>query len=56
MHRIQTIGLFHTPETMKEMEDWINNARDPAVTTAAYMMFNFMAAAHNKMVDEMEEL
>lgn len=54
MERIQTIGLFHTPESMEELQTWIDNARDPAVTTAAFMMYNFIADLHNKMIDEME--
>ncbi len=54
MKRIQTIGLFHTPDTWEELNSWIESARDPAVTTAAYMMFNFIATQHNNMIDEME--
>tara|TARA_B100000497_G_C7359504_1_gene233289 strand:+ start:56 stop:232 length:177 start_codon:yes stop_codon:yes gene_type:complete len=52
MTKIDTLGMFHTPKDMRELEAWINKARDPMVLTGAMMMYNLMATIHNDMIDQ----
>ena len=48
------IGLFHTPKTLKELEDWVVAHKDPHVTTAFGMTWNFMAT-HFDCVEKEEK-
>ena len=41
------IGLFHTPESMQELESWIYASRDPMVATSAFMMYNFLLSKYD---------
>ena len=41
------IGFFHTPESMEELQNWIEEARDPMVTTAAMMMWNLLTSQYD---------
>lgn len=38
------IGLFATPESMEDLQSWLEKARDPYVTTASMMMYNFLVS------------
>ena len=44
---LKTIGFFHTPKDMQEIQNWINQAREPMVTTAAYMMYNLLVSEYD---------
>ena len=44
---LKTIGFFHTPKDMEEIQNWINQAREPMVTTAAYMMYNLLVSEYD---------
>lgn len=46
------IGLFHTPETQYYLETWVAGQRDPAVTTAFGMTYNYIVSQANKAVAE----
>jgi len=37
-------NMFATPESQKELNDWITATNDPMVITAAMMMMNFIVA------------
>jgi hypothetical protein len=41
------IGFFHTPESMEELQNWIESANDPMVTTAAMMMWNLLTSQYD---------
>jgi len=41
------IGFFHTPESMEELQNWIESANDPIVTTAAMMMWNLLTSQYD---------
>jgi hypothetical protein len=43
----QPIGLFHTPESMQELEKWIYAANDATVVTAAFMMYNLLTSQYD---------
>ena len=40
------IGLFHTPESMEELQKWIESTKDPLVATGAYMMWNLLSSKY----------
>jgi len=44
--KLAPIGFFHTPKDMRELENWIEAARDPMVTTAAMMMYNLLVTEY----------
>jgi len=44
--KLKPIGFFHTPESMEELENWIESASDPMVTTAAMMMWNLLTSKY----------
>lgn len=44
---MKPINLFATPESMKDLEDWLVAARDPMVTTGAMMMYNLLVSKYN---------
>ena len=48
----KTIGLFHTPASMQEMENWLSKVNDPHVITGAMMMYNLMVTQYNKLLEE----
>lgn len=52
MQKQKTVGLFHTPDSMQELEDWLKEANDPMVLTGAMMMYNLMVTRYNKLLDE----
>jgi len=52
MQKQKTVGLFYTPKSMQELEDWLIKANDPKVLTGAMMMYNLMATQYNKLLDE----
>jgi len=41
---MKPINFFATPNSMKDLEDWLAAARDPMVTTAAMMMYNLLVS------------
>ena len=45
--KLKPIGFFHTPEKMEELENWIESASDPMVTTAAMMMWNLLTSQYD---------
>ena len=45
--KLSPIGFFHTPKDMRELENWIAQARDPMVTTAAMMMWNLLVTEYD---------
>ena len=53
--KMQTLGGFHTPENMRELENWIEKTRDPLVLTGAMMMFNLLTERNNEIIDEVLE-
>ena len=55
MDRQKTIGLFHTPASMEEMENWIIKANDPYVLTGAMMMYNLMVTQYNTLLNGRKE-
>jgi len=55
MDRQKTIGLFHTPASMEEMENWIIKANDPYVLTGAMMMYNLMVTQYNTLLNERKD-
>ena len=52
MEKKSTIGLFHTPESMQELEDWLIKVDDPVVLTGAMMMYNLMVRQYNELLEE----
>ena len=51
MEKQNTIGMFHTPESMEELENWIAATKDPKVITAAMMMHNLWVTKWNQQAD-----
>ena len=41
------IGIFHTPESMDELQKWIDSTKDPLVVTGAYMMWNLLTSKYD---------
>lgn len=39
-------GLFHTPESIKELQDWLKAQNDPMVTMAAAMTENLIRSQY----------
>jgi len=39
-------GLFHTPESTKELQDWLKAQNDPMVTMAAVMTENLIRSQY----------
>jgi hypothetical protein len=39
-------GIFHTPESTKELEDWLKAQKDPLVTMAAIMTENLIRSQY----------
>ena len=57
MSTIKPVGLFHTPENMQELQDWLaqfTGQEAVAVNTAAFMAWN-LAAKLTTPTDEQEE-
>jgi len=52
MEKLQPIGLFHTPENMDELQNWLNETKDPLVLTGAMMMYNLLVTEFNKVSEE----
>ena len=55
MEKQWTNALFHTPETMEELENWLIKTKDPLVLTGAMMMYNLMVTQMNKMLEELQQ-
>ena len=55
MQKQKTIGLFHTPDSMQELEDWLKETNNPMVLTGAMMMYNLMVTRYNKLLDEVTQ-
>ena len=55
MQKQQKFDLFHTPDSMHELEDWLIKANDPNVLTGAMMMYNLMVTRYNKLLDEVTQ-
>lgn len=56
MSTIKPVGLFHTPENMQELQDWLaqfTGQEAAAVNTAAFMAWN-LAAKLTAQADEQE--
>lgn len=48
--KIQEVGLFHTPKTWEELQDWLeglNGSEKAMATTAAVMAWNLAAYVTN---------
>ena len=56
MEKFNTIGLFHTPKDMRELEDWLSQANDPVALTGAMMMYNLMVTKLNGLIDQLNEV
>ena len=41
---MKPVGLFATPESMEDLQSWLEKANDPYVTTASMMMYNFLVS------------
>ena len=44
---MKPIDMFATPNSMRDLEAWLIKARDPAVTTAAMMMYNLLVSKYD---------
>ena len=55
MEQLKENGLFHTPETMEELENWLMKTKDPLVLTGAMMMYNLMVTQMNKMLEDLQQ-
>lgn len=44
---LKTLNLFHTPESMREVEDYLLQVREPVATVAAMMMYNLLVSKYN---------
>jgi len=44
---MKPITFFATPDSMKDLEDWISAARDPMVTISAMMMYNYLVTNYD---------
>lgn len=57
MSKLQPVGLFHTPESVDELQDWLSQFKGDeavAVTTAAFMAWNLCAKLTNTTDEEAE--
>lgn len=43
---MKPVNLFATPESMGELEAWLENTRDPMVVTGAMMMYNLLVTSY----------
>jgi hypothetical protein len=41
------IGLFATPESMQDLQAWLENTRDPYTMTGAMMMYNLLVSKYD---------
>jgi hypothetical protein len=44
---MKPIDLFATPESMDNLQSWLEKARDPHVTTASMMMYNLLVSKYD---------
>ena len=49
---MHTVVLFHTPETKEYLEKWVYAHRDPRVTTAYMMTYNFIISKLRALAEE----
>ena len=45
--KFKTLDMFHTPESMREVEDYLLQVREPVATVAAMMMYNLLVYKYN---------
>jgi len=55
MEKLEPIGLFHTPENMDELMDWLNATKDQTVVTGAMMMYNILVTHFNQVEEEQDQ-
>lgn len=48
-------NMFATPESMDDLMQWVENCRDPYVTTGVMMMYNLMVELTQDETLTMEE-
>jgi len=51
--QMSPINFFATPDSMKDLQSWLEDARDPMATTAAMMMYNLLVT--NYEMNEKQE-
>lgn len=44
---MRPVNLFATPASMRDLEYWLINARDPMVITGAMMMYNLLVTSYD---------
>jgi hypothetical protein len=44
---MKPINVFATPNSMKELETWLEAVRDPIATTGAMMMYNLLVSKYD---------
>lgn len=52
---MEPIGFFATPDSMKDLEDWLVDARDPMVMIAAMMMYNLLVSNYDMKAKEADK-
>lgn len=52
---MKPINLFAIPNSMKELETWLEAVRDPFVTTGAMMMYNLLVSKYDLTEKKGEE-
>tara|TARA_B110000902_G_scaffold247995_1_gene304682 strand:+ start:1354 stop:1524 length:171 start_codon:yes stop_codon:yes gene_type:complete len=50
---MKPINMFATPESMDDLQSWLEGARDPYVTTASMMMYNLLVSKYD-MIEKKE--
>jgi hypothetical protein len=44
---MKPVGLFSTPESMQDLQAWLENTRDPYTMTGAMMMYNLLVSNYD---------
>ena len=44
---MKPVGLFSTPDSMQDLQAWLENTRDPYTMTGAMMMYNFLVSNYD---------
>ena len=44
---MKPVGLFSTPESMKDLHTWLEKTRDPYTMTGAMMMYNLLVSKYD---------
>jgi hypothetical protein len=53
MTEMKPINMFATPESMDDLQAWLEKACDPYVTTASMMMYNLLVSKYD-MIEKKE--